>query len=331
MAPPRKSARLARELAEAPLGRLRKRFLNPHVVFRLCELADEKTNCGDRDGLRVARLCCRLAQQLKSGEARALSFARLATALRMANRLGHGEQALAVAFAAAPDWHVGDLFRRRAWIRIYQGRLAEAIWDGREALKRTSGPDKAMAHETLGVALYTNGDHQAGLREFEQCLAATNPDAETAYCNALHNYATALAKGTDEQAGKALALCAEMRSKLRDRHKQQRAKLWWTEGLIHERLGDLQQAWRSLNIARRSLIALEAAPELAAIVADMARIGAEPPAVRHICSEAATVISVPHPLAGPLGELAVAPRETIPIASAALHEAASRLAVCPVL
>ncbi len=285
-------------------------------------------SCGDRDALRLARLCCRLAQQLKTDEARAVSFARLATALRLANRLCHAEQALGIAFAAAPAQLVGDLLRRQAWIRIYQGRLPEAVEDGKAALAKTAGQAQAKAHEVLGIALFNSGDHQAGTRELEQCLKATDPDAETAYCNALHNYATALGQCSDEGAKEALVLCAELRSKLKDRHKTQRAKIWWTVGLLQERLGDLQQAWQSLNTARRSLIALEAAPEVAAIVADMARIAAEPPAVRHICSEAAMVISAPHPLTEPLEELALAPRKTIPIASTALREAASRLATC---
>ena len=129
----------------------------------------------------------------------------------------------------------------------------------------------------------------------------------------------------------ALVLCNELRSKLQDRHKIQRAKLWWTIGLLHFRLDNLQEAWRALDISRRSLLALRAAPEVAAIVADMARIAAEPQAVRHICYEAAAVISAPHPLSEPLGDLALAPPETIPTASAALRDAAGRLAAFPAL
>ncbi len=180
----------------------------------------------------------------------------------------------------------------------------------------------------MGIALFNSGNRQAGTREFEECLKTTDPDAETAYCNALHNYATALGQCSDEGAREALVLCAELRSRLKDRHKTQRAKIWWTIGLLQERLGDLQQAWRSLNTARRSLIALAAAPEVAAIVADMARIALKPPAVRHICGEAATVIRDPSPLNELLKELALASQETIPIASAALRAAASQQAVC---
>lgn len=288
-------------------------------------------SCGDRNGLRLAGLCCRLAQHLKSDEARAMSFARLATALRLANRMNQAEQALAIALTAAPTHLEGDLRRRRAWIRIYQGRLPEAIKDSEAALDRTSGQAKAKTYEVLGIAHLYNGDHPTGIRHLEQCQATTDPDAETAYCNALHNYATALGEGTDEQAAEALNVCADLRLRLKPRHKQQRAKLWWTEGLVRERLGDFQKAWWSLNTARRSLIALRAAPEVAAIVADMARVAPEPPAVRHICGEATTVVSASRTLTEPLGNLALAPRELIPDASAALREAASRLANCPAL
>ncbi|MCP3962188.1 MAG: hypothetical protein GY719_30465, partial [bacterium] len=288
---------------------MRKRFLKIHVLQRLCGLADEKTNCGNPDGLRLAQLCCRLAQQLKTEEALVLSFARLATALRSANRLEHAERALEIALDVAPLDLEGDLHRRRAWIRIYQDRLKDAIDDAEAALERTEGAEMAMAHEALGVALLSSGKHQEGLRQVELCLAATDPDAETAYCNALHNYATALGEGTDEQATEALILCADLRLKLKDRHKLQRAMLWWTEGLLHERLDDTQQAWRSLDTARRSLIALRVAAEAAAIVADMARVASKPLAVRHICGEAEAVIRAPHPLIEPLRELATAGRE----------------------
>lgn len=329
MAPPRKSVLLARELAEDPPRKFDGLFLNPYVLHRLCELATEKNCCGDDDGLRVAQLCCRLAQQLDIAEGRALSFGRLATALRIANRLVHAERALAIAVEAAPDNLLGDLYRRRAWLRIYQHRLIEAVEDGRTAVGKTTGQAKAQAHEVLGVALFSSGAHEEGTNELENCLEATDPDAETAYCNALHNYATALGQCSEEGAREALPLLEDLRSKLKDRHKIQRAKIWWTIGLLQERLSEHQKAWVSLNTARRSLIALEAAPEIAAIVADMARIAFEPPAVRHICTEATAVIGDAHPLAGPLGNLSLASRDTFQSASAELRAAASQLAQIP--
>ncbi len=188
-----------------------------------------------------------------------------------------------------------------------------------------------MAHEVLGVALLYSGEHARGLRQVESCLAATDADNETAYCNAIQNYTTALAEGTDEQAEEAVTLCDELRSKLKDRHKIQRARLWWTVGLLHQRLGDSQNAWRSLDTARRSFITLRAVAEVAAVVADMARVASKPLAVRHICGEAEAVIRAPHPLIEPLRELATAGREMIPVAAAALRESASRLAACPAL
>ncbi len=130
---------------------------------------------------------------------------------------------------------------------------------------------------------------------------------------------------------RALKLCAKARSLLKPRHKMQRAKLWWAEGLLHLRLGHRSRAWRALNTARRSLIALEAAPEVAAIIADMARVDPEPLAIRHICQEATQVINGRHPLTRPLRALSRAAREVIPKAAAALREEAGRLASCPAL
>ena len=111
----------------------------------------------------------------------------------------------------------------------------------------------------------------------------------------------------------------------------QRAKLWWTEGLLHYRFGDLQAAWWALDVARRSLIALKAAPEIAAIIADMAQVSPQPLAVRHLCYEAAEVVTAPHMLAQHLRTLKDAAQEEIPAAAATLRQAAARLAPCPAL
>ncbi len=110
-----------------------------------------------------------------------------------------------------------------------------------------------------------------------------------------------------------------------------RAKLLWVEGLLHHRLGDDAVAWRALDIARRSLVALKAAPEIAAITADMARLSPQPLAVRNLCHEAEAVIFGPHPLVEPLRAVANAAQEMIPAAATALREAASGLAHCPTI
>ncbi len=282
-------------------------------------------------GAGVARLCCRIAGRLKTTEARALSFGRLASALRLADRLAHSEQALEIAFAAAPDYHRGNLLRFRCYLRVYQGRFPEALLDAEAALKHTVGDDYARSLGALGTILGISGNRRGAIRAHGQCLAQTNPDAGPAYCNAVLNYITSLAGGTDEEVRKALVLCAEARSGLKRRHKMQRAKLRWTEGLLHLRLGDDKQAWLALNTARRSLIALRAAPEVAAIIADMARADPEPLAVRHICDEASAVIVAPHALSEPLGALATAAPALIPQAATALRDAADRLAAMPAL
>ncbi len=321
---------LARELAFDPSLRLEARHVNPFVLGHLCRIADEKISYGDRDCLRVSALCCRIARQLATAEGHAQSFGRLASALRFANRLSHANLALKIAMDAASQEMRGDLVRRRAIIRIYEGNLVDARGDAEEAIKLTTGVEHARALEALGIVLYYSGENPAALRELGRCLTATQPD-DPGYCNAIHNYATALAEGTDEEAAQAVKLCRKLRKKLKDRHKMPRAKLWWTEGLLHHRLGDAKTAWWSLEIAQRSLVALEAAPEVAAIVADMARVSPEPMAVRCICREAEDVIATRRPLRQPLRALASAARDMIPEAAAALKEAASKLAPCPAL
>jgi len=332
MARPRRSVRLARELALHPAAGLEDQHVNPWVLRHLCEITDERLTSGDRDGLRLARLGCRIAGRLKTDEAHARSFASLASALWLANRLDHAERALEIGFSVGPPPELeGDLLRRRSYIRVYQGRLEDAVRDARQAVGLTTGALQAWSRAVLGLALYYSGEHRAAIDELGRSLADTDPNSETRYCLAIQNYATALAEGTDEEAAAAVELCAEARARLKARHKMQRAKIWWTQGLLQNRLGDPRSAWWSLDTARRSLVALEAAPELAAVVADMARISQKPPAVQHICSEAADVITAHHGLARPFRDLVAAAREMIPEAAAALKAAASQLAPCPAL
>ena len=213
---------------------------------------------------------------------------------------------------------------------MYQGRLAEAQEDSVAALAQTTGVEHARALEASGAVAYYRGEFRTAIRQFGKCLKATHPD-DGRYCTAIQNYATGLAQGTTEEMQKALALCARARAMLKPRHKIQRAKLRWTEGLLHFRLGRRTKAWRALNTARRSLIALRAAPEVAAIIADMARVSQRTLAIREVCYEATEVITGRHPLARPLRALARAAQELIPDAAATLRRQASSLAPCPAL
>lgn len=76
---------------------------------------------------------------------------------------------------------------------------------------------------------------------------------------------------------------------------------------------------------------MKAAPEVAAIVADMAGVSQQPMAVRSICLEAAEVIEDHHPLAEPLEALTRAAADVIPRAAAVLRHAAHQLSLCPSL
>ncbi len=337
----RKSKRLALELARDPSVGLGERHTSGHVLRHLCEKADEQTTSGDRDTLRVARLTVRIAGRLlrlqrwrrrpaESAEL-AVSFARLANALRLAGRYNHAQRAMEIALEAAPSYLRGDLHRRQAWLRMYQGRLSEAVQEAELAVALTADQDHALALGTLGVALDYSGNHRGAARKLGRCLARLDPESEYRYCSALVSYALVLSKGSAEDTTRALNLCAQIRSRFKVRHKMQRAKTWWLEGLLHTKLGDHPAAWRALDTSRRSLIALKAAPEVAAVVADMALVSGQLPAVRHICNEAAEVIVDPHPLRKPLDVLAGATREMIPESAAALRQAAVVLAPCPAL
>ncbi len=337
----RKSKQLAQELVQDRLSRLGERHLSWHVLRNLCEEIDARTTSGDHDSLRLARLAVRLAGRLvqlrrwcrrpKESFELATSFARLAAALRLANRIHSAERALGIAFDVAPDDLKGDLYRRRAWLRIYTGRRSEAQEDAQTAVDLTSGREHALALGTLGAVLYYRNDFEGAADRLGECLRLLGPEDEHRYCGMLVSYIAALSKGSEAELEEGLKLCSELRTKLKPRHKMLRAKLWWSQGLIQHRLGDLKAAWWSLNLARRCLVNMEAAPEVAAIIADMAQLEAEPQMVRHICSEAEEIIAEPDPLWQPLQALSRAAREMIPEAAAALRQAADPLSSCPVL
>ncbi len=331
MAPPRRSERLARLLADKRSAEIEEEQVNPNVLRRLCGFADERMIRGDRDCLRIARQCCRIAARLKADAGRAQSFGRLASALRLCGRLAHADRSLQIALECAPDRVKGDLLRRRCYLRIYQNRLEEAQADAEQSVTASAGAERTQAVGALGVVLYYRKNYRGAILKLERCVAETDPDAERAYCNAIQNYATALAEGTVEEMKQALKLLARARKMLKRRHKMQRAKLWWTEGLIHLRLRHLKKAWRALDTARRSLIALEAAPEVAAITADMVRVLPQPYATRQLCHEAATIISGRHPLTRPLQALAQSAPEWLEDCAAALRGEACRLAPWPAL
>ncbi|MCP4660304.1 MAG: hypothetical protein GY856_33300 [bacterium] len=210
--------------------------------------------------------------------------------------------------------------------------MTEATDDSWTAVRLAMpGPRRARAVKTLGIASYYAEAYGDAIKWLTEAVDTLDPDLKHEYTAALGSFAAALAMSTDDDARWALRICAQARARLKGRHKMQRAKLWWIEGLLHHRLGDDVEAWQALDIARRSLIALRVAPEVAAITADMARISPQPRAIRHLCHEAGKVIVASHPLAEPLRAVASAAQEAIPAAAAALRKAASGLALCPSL
>ncbi len=348
MAGRRRSQLLAEELASNPSVVLGDRHRSRHVFERLCRLTDELTTNGDRGSLRAAQRAVRIAGRLAGPrrcelcrrpfpgpppktEESARAFARLAAALRLDGRCGHADKALAFALATDPTDEIrGDLHRRRALLRVYQERWRQALADARTGLRlATPGRRRALALLALGTVFYYTDRFEQAIKRLEEAVETLDPACEHQFTGALVCYATALTKGSDENARAGLRVCADCRARLKPRHRMQRAKLWWVEGLLHHRLGESRKAWQALNRARLALIALRAAPEVAAITADMARIAPLPHAVANMCHEAGKAIPEYHPLAPQLRGLRHAARQKIPAAAGVLREAASRLANCP--
>jgi tetratricopeptide (TPR) repeat protein len=344
----KRSEDLAEQLAFHPVVRLGEHHETPYIFDRLCLIIDAMVTNGDRDSLRAARRAVRIAGRL-AGPGRcklcaqrlpgsrpktvelARGFGRLAAALRLWGRYGHAEAALVTAFKMDPPTEIqGDLYRRRAILRLYQEQEPEAVADACTALLlATPGQRRGRALKTLGVASYETGSFKESILHLEEAVETLDPDLEHSFIAALVCYANALAKGTGEDVRKGLTVCAKARGRLKKSHKIQRAKLWWVEGLLYHRLSADRDAWRCLNTARLSLVLMKIAPEVAVITADMARIAMQPHTVENMCFEAIKAIPDHHPLSEPLQALRCAGRSEIPAAAGVLREAADGLAVCP--
>ncbi len=344
----RRSQQLAEELATNPSVVLGDRHRSRHVLERLCRITDELTTNSDRGSLRAAQRAVRIAGR-RAGPGRcalcrrpfpgppskteelARAFARLAAALRLRGRYDHADKALAYALGMDLTEEVrGDLHRRRALLRLYQERCDEALADARSGLRlATPGRRRALALLALGTVFYYSSRFEEAIKPLGAAVKTLDPTFEHQFTGALVCYASALAKGTDEHVRAGLRVCADGRARLKPQHRMQRAKLWWVEGLLHHRLGESRKAWQALNRARLALIALRAAPEVAAITADMAGIAPLPHAVGNMCHEAGKAIPEYHPLAPQLRTLSHAARSKIQAAAGVLREAAARLANCP--
>lgn len=343
----RRSDQLAEELALNPSTQLGDHHVSPHVFDRLCRIADEVTTNGDRGGLRAAQRAIRLAGRL-AGPVRcemcqrpfqaerksvplARGFARLAAALRLRERYDHAEAALVMAFHMdPPDEIQGDLYRRRALLRVYQDRWAEALADATTGLRlSTPGHRRGRALVAMGVVSFEIESFGEAIQHLEEAIQVLDPAFEHEFIAGLICYANALTKGDDEAAQEGLRTCAEVRTRLKPQHQMQRAKLWWVEGLLLHRLGQHRKAWLALNTARLALLAMRAAPEVAAITADMACIAPLPRAVKNMCHEAGQAIPEYHPLAAKLQALGSARRPEISATAGVLRAAAARLAACP--
>lgn len=344
----RRSEQLAEELATSPSARLGRHHVTPNVFDRLCRTSGEMTTNGDRAGLRAAQRAIRIAGLLigplrcescqrafpvkgRKSPRLARGFARLAAALRLRGRHDHADKALMVAFRMEPPDEIrGDLYRRRALLRVYQERFEEALADARVGLRMaTPGHRRGRALVAMGIVSFETGAFADAITYLEEAVRKLDPDFEHEFIAGLICFANALAKGTDDDVEEGIRVCSEARARLRPRHKMHRAKLWWVEGLLLQRLGESRRAWQALNTARLSLIAMNAAPEVAAITADMAQIAPLPRAISNMCHEAGKVIPEYHPLANSLYVLRCARQPGIPAAAGALREAASRLAACP--
>jgi len=322
--------------------------VTPHVFDRLCRISDEMTTNGDRAGLRAAQRAVRIAGLLigplrcescqrafpvkgRKSTRLARGLARLAAALRLRGRHDHAEKALVAAFRMDPSDEIrGDLYRRRALLRVYQERFDEALADARAGLRMaTPGHRRGRALVAMGIVFFETGGFADAITYLEEAVRTLDPDFEHGFVAGLICFANALTKGTDDDVRQGIRVCSEARARLRPQHKMHRAKLWWVEGLLLQRLGESRRAWQALTTARLALIALNAAPEVGAITADMAQIASLPRAVTHMCHEAGRAIPPYHPLASPLRHLRDAKPPQIPTAAGVLRDAAGRLAVCP--
>jgi len=289
----REAAALFEELLREPRERRFERVRSePRLwLLKLCERleAASRSTWGEDPAAAVemADLAVEVAERLDPrsygealvGDARALSWAYLGNARRIASDLGLAEQALAYAEwlyrqFAANLLTEAEILGFQASLRNTQGRFAEAagLLDHVLWLYHEAG-DRHQEGRTLilkGMVLGDEGDCQAAIESLAEGLPLVDPAAEPRLLLvAHHNLASYLNDhGKHREAAEALERSRRLYLELGSR--MDLVRLRWLEGRIALGLGRPGEAMNALGLARDAFLEQEIGVDAALVSLDLA-------------------------------------------------------------
>lgn len=243
-------------------------------------------------GLKLAKLAPSLAERVISTDVivpaavlRVRAYCRLGSAYRACGDFPAANQTydLALAEEKIPGVEAADLYRRLAYLRLYQGQGDEAERLISEAIRIQRLETDLIDRHELGRCLVARAtirreSSDLGGSILDLTAALNHLDVERGprpYFAAAHNLAVDLvAGGSPSQLSTALQRLTVARKKLRSFKKRHYAKykLKWLQGLIQTRFGATAQAELSHKAARRGLIEMGAMYEVAMISLDLAAL-----------------------------------------------------------
>jgi tetratricopeptide (TPR) repeat protein len=273
----------------AELVRSKERFQR----LKLCELLETRAcELWSEDPAAVAELtdlAVQIAERLDAGrygqrvvdDARALAWAHLANACRIASDLRRAEEALRTAMEhhqrAGEDAHTeAEILSFMASLRNSQGRFAEAarLLDRVVRVYR-AGKERHLEGRAMiqkGLALGYGGQHARAIRLIRSGLSRIEPGREPRLVVAAqHNLVVYLtASGRHEEALQTLE--KHRRLYLDHGDRMHLVRFRWLEGMITRDLGRLETAEAALREARDAFIELGIGFDAALVSLDLAMV-----------------------------------------------------------
>jgi tetratricopeptide (TPR) repeat protein len=209
------------------------------------------------------------------------AYGRLGSAYRVVGRFADADAAFNHAESLpAPLTEHAETFRRRAYLRVYQGRREEAYDDADQAVQIYKASEDFFDRHLLGTALLARGYthyHSNRLGPAAVDLSAAvglinHRNRPRIYYDALHNLSVIMVEAmVPAQLGQVLKnLDASYNRFVGAKRHIAKHKLNWLKALGHKRFGATRHAERLLKKAFNGFVDMEASTEMSMIALDIA-------------------------------------------------------------
>lgn len=259
---------------------------DPEVCQRFLEGVDDRQNRNPIEAKKLAAIGVRHAAGIDNACLRSQSFRVLASTHRALGDVTKTEKCLKIARSLCKcSTCTGDRLRRQAYLRIYQGRLEEALSDSHRALSTFQDKDgKGRARICQGEVYFHLGDLGKAIAvTFRALKEITLPDSALYHRCAVYNIGAFIIHSDNPSteavffAARQLESAKKLFYGLQSDLSAERARFDWTFAILLWRLGQQgRRTYQLLTSARDRFVALamtkesEMAQDAAAVTADLA-------------------------------------------------------------